>query len=134
MSILDNIVRRTRADVLQRRAQTPLAELKARCRDRASARDLLGAIRREPGTNGRRGGAIRIIAEVKKASPSKGVIRADFVPAALAQAYRDAGAQAVSVLTDTPFFQGSLDHLLSVRESVDLPILRKDFHVDPYQL
>jgi len=134
LSILDDIVHRTRADVLQRRAVAPLSALKARCRDRASARDLLGALRREPGTNGRRSGAIRIIAEVKKASPSKGVIRADFVPAALAQAYRDAGAQAISVLTDTPFFQGSLDHLVSVRETVDLPILRKDFHVDPYQL
>jgi indole-3-glycerol phosphate synthase len=134
MSILDDIVHRTRADVLQRRAQTPLAELKARCRDRAPARDILKALRRETGTVGRRSGAIRIIAEVKRASPSKGVIRDDFVPAALAQAYRDAGAQAISVLTDTPFFQGSLDHLVSVRETVDLPILRKDFHVDPYQL
>lgn len=134
MSILDDIVHRTRADLMQRRAQRPLSELKARCRDRAPARDLLGALRREPGTNGRRSGAIRVVAEVKKASPSKGVIRADFVPAALAQTYRDAGAQAISVLTDTPFFQGSLDHLVSVRETVDLPILRKDFHVDPYQL
>jgi indole-3-glycerol phosphate synthase len=134
MSILDDIVSRTRADVQQRRARTPLADLKARCRDRAPARDLLATLRREPGTPGRRSGRIRIIAEVKKASPSKGVIRADFAPAALAQAYRDAGAQAISVLTDEPFFQGSLDHLVSVRETVDLPILRKDFHVDPYQL
>jgi indole-3-glycerol phosphate synthase len=134
MSILDDIVHRTRADVLQRRAQTRLSELKARCRDGGSARDVLGALRRETGTTGRRSGAIRVIAEVKKASPSKGVIRADFVPAALAQAYRDAGAQAISVLTDTPFFQGGLDHLVSVRETVDLPILRKDFHVDSYQL
>jgi len=134
MSILDDIVCRTRTEVLRRREQTPLSELRARCRDRAPARDLAAALRREPGPNGRRSGAIRTIAEVKKASPSKGVIRSDLVPAALAQAYRDAGAQAISVLTDTPFFQGSLDHLVSVRASVELPILRKDFHVDPYQL
>jgi indole-3-glycerol phosphate synthase len=121
-------------DVLKRRAETSLAELKVRCRDRGPARDILGALRRETGTTGRRSGAIHVIAEVKKASPSKGVIRANFVPAALGQAYRDAGAHAISVLTDTPFFQGSLDHLVAVREAVDLPILRKDFHVDPYQL
>jgi indole-3-glycerol phosphate synthase len=134
MSILDDILHRTRADVLQRRAGTPLAELKARCRDLAPARDLCGALRREAGTAGRRAGPIRVIAEVKKASPSKGVIRADFAPAALAQAYRSAGAHAISVLTDAPFFQGSLDHLVAVRQAVEAPILRKDFHVDPYQI
>ena len=134
MSILDDILHRTRADVLDRRAQVPLAELKARCRDRPPTRDLLGALRRAGGQDGRRGGPIRLIAEVKKASPSKGVIRADFAPADLARAYALAGAHAISVLTDTPFFQGCLDHLRAIREAVDLPILRKDFHVDPYQL
>ncbi len=134
MSILDDILHRTRTDVLRRRAEAPLAELKARCRDCAATRDVLGALRREAETTGRRSGPIRVIAEVKKASPSKGVIRADFSPAALARAYRDAGARAISVLTDGPFFQGSLDHLVAVREAVDLPVLRKDFHVDPYQV
>jgi indole-3-glycerol phosphate synthase len=134
MSILDDILHRTRMDVLRRRAELPLAELKARCRDCAPPRDVRGALRREAATTGRRSGPIRVIAEVKKASPSKGVIRADFAPAALARAYRDAGAHAISVLTDGPFFQGSLDHLIAVREAVDLPVLRKDFHVDPYQV
>jgi indole-3-glycerol phosphate synthase len=134
MSILDDILQRTRADLLQRRAQTPLAALEARCRDRVPSRDFLGALRRDAGSDGRRSGRIRVIAEVKKASPSKGVIRADFVPVDLARAFARAGAHAISVLTDAPFFQGSLDHLRAVREAVDLPILRKDFHVDPYQL
>jgi indole-3-glycerol phosphate synthase len=134
MSILDDILHRTRMDVLRRRAEVPLTELKARCRDCAPTRDVLRALRREAATGGRRNGPIRVIAEVKKASPSKGVIRADFAPAALARAYRDAGAHAISVLTDGPFFQGSLDDLVTVREAVNLPVLRKDFHVDPYQL
>jgi indole-3-glycerol phosphate synthase len=134
MSILDDILHRTRTDVLRRRADTPLAELKVRCRNAGPTRDVLGALRRGAATAGRRGGPIRVIAEVKKASPSKGVIRADFSPEALARAYRDAGAHAVSVLTDGPFFQGSLEHLVAVREAVDLPVLRKDFHVDPYQV
>jgi indole-3-glycerol phosphate synthase len=134
MSILHDILQRTRADVLDRRARAPLAELKARCRDCPPARDFMGALRRERGTDGRRAGPIRVIAEVKKASPSKGVIRADFAPAELAHAYARAGAQAISVLTDEPFFQGSLEDLTAVRKAVDLPILRKDFHVDPYQL
>ncbi len=134
MSILDAILQRTRADVLDRRSRSPLSELQARCRDLPPTRDFLTAVRREGCREGRRSGAIRVVAEVKKASPSKGVIRADFVPADLARAYARAGAQAVSVLTDGPFFQGSLEHLAAVRQAVDLPILRKDFHVDPYQL
>lgn len=134
MGILDEILVRTGTDVERRRTQTPMAELRARCRDLPPARDFLGALRRESGRAGRRQGAIRAIAEVKKASPSRGVIRPDFDPAALARAYAEAGAVAVSVLTDGPFFQGSLAHLDIVRGAVDLPVLRKDFHVDPYQL
>jgi len=134
MSILDDILRRTRADLPERRAKRPLTELQARCRDLPPPRDFLGALRRPPGPPGRRSGPIRVIAEVKKASPSRGVIRPDFSPTDLAHAYRRAGARAISVLTDAPFFQGSLEHLRAVRESVDLPLLRKDFHVDPYQL
>jgi len=134
MSILDQILDRTRADVAERKARVPLAELRARCRDRAPARDFLGALRREPDVRSRRGGNIRVVAEVKKASPSRGVIRPDFDPPALARAYAAAGANAISVLTDAPFFQGDLSHLVAVRGTVTLPILRKDFHVDPYQL
>jgi indole-3-glycerol phosphate synthase len=134
MSFLDRILGQTRADLEARRRRVPLDELKARCRERRPPRDFLGAVRREPDETGRRRGPIRVIAEVKKASPSKGVIRPDFVPVDLAQAYAAAGAHAISVLTDAPFFQGSLEHLAAVRSVVDLPILRKDFHVDPYQL
>lgn len=134
MSILDQILDRTRADVQDRRARVPLVELQARCRDRAPARDFLGVLRRDPDVRARRRGAIRVIAEIKKGSPSRGVIRADFDPAALAGAYAAAGADAVSVLTDAPFFRGSLTHLVAVRDAVTLPILRKDFHVDAYQL
>jgi indole-3-glycerol phosphate synthase len=134
MSILDDILKRTRADLEDRRARAPLSEVKARCRDQTPPRNFFGAIRREAGQEGRRSGPIRVVAEVKKASPSRGVIRADFAPADLARAYARGGAHAISVLTDAPFFQGSLAHLTAVREAVDLPILRKDFHVDSYQL
>ncbi len=134
MGILDDILRRTRADVLDRRARVPLSELKGRCRDAPPPRDFAGALRRVVDNNGRRAGPIRVIAEVKKASPSKGVIRPDYAPADLARSYARAGAQAISVLTDASFFGGSLDHLVAVREAVNLPVLRKDFHVEAYQL
>ncbi len=134
MSILDDILARTRADLEARKSRVPLSELRARCQDWKPARDVLGVLRREGNAGRRRSGQIRLVAEVKKASPSKGVIRADFAPADLARAYMRAGADAISVLTDEPFFQGSLDHLMAVRDAVDLPVLRKDFHVDAYQL
>jgi indole-3-glycerol phosphate synthase len=134
MSILDQILDRTRADVQERRVRVPLVELQAHCRDRAPARDFPGALRRDPDVRARRRGGIRIIAEIKKASPSRGVIRPDFDPPALARGYAAAGANAISVLTDAPFFQGDLAHLVAVRGAVTLPILRKDFHIDPYQL
>lgn len=134
MSILEDILQRTRADVMDRCAQRPLSELEGRCRACRPARDFVRALRRQVGINGRRAGHIRVIAEVKKASPSKGVIRLDFAPADLARAYARAGAHAISVLTDEPFFQGSLEHLVAVREAVELPVLRKDFHVDSYQI
>ena len=117
-----------------RQAQASLVELQARCRDRAPARSFLRALKRESGAPGRRQGPIRVVAEIKKASPSRGLIRPDFNPVALARAYAAMGANAVSVLTDSPFFQGSLAHLVAVREAVELPVLRKDFHIDAYQL
>ena len=143
MSLLEKILSRTRADLEERRTRIALDDLRARCRDQRPVRDFLGAVHRErvaggaagvPPPSQRRGGRIRVIAEVKRASPSKGVIRPDFDPVALAVAYADAGADALSVLTDAPFFQGSLEQLTTVRSRVGLPILRKDFHVDPYQI
>jgi indole-3-glycerol phosphate synthase len=134
VTILDRILERTRVDVAAREAAVPLAALEARCRALPPPRDFAGAVRRPDGMGARRAGNIRVIAECKKGSPSRGVIRADFRPADLARAYAAAGASAISVLTDGPFFQGSLEDLAAVRAAVELPILRKDFHVAPYQL
>ncbi len=133
-NILEQILARTRADVRERQARIPLAELRARCQAQRPARDFRAALRRPAGPEARRTGPIRVVAEVKKASPSKGVIRPDFAPVELATCYAAAGATAISVLTDAPFFQGNLAHLAAVRRVVDLPLLRKDFHVEPYQL
>ena len=134
MHILERILQRTRADVLERRVRVSLDELRTRCRDLPAPRDFLAALRRAPASAARRQGPIRVVAEAKKASPSRGLIRPDFDPAALARAYAGAGASAVSVLTDAPFFQGSLDDLTAVRRAVEIPVLRKDFHLEAYQL
>ncbi len=91
-------------------------------------RNFFAAITRKPT------GLVNVIAEVKKASPSAGVIRADFDPVAIAKAYHNAGADALSVLTDEKYFSGHLSYLQRVREAVPLPILRKDFMIDPYQV
>lgn len=123
--ILDDIVRLKRADLAAAQACVPVAELRQRPLFQAPRRDFAGALRSR-----RRA----IIAEVKKASPSKGVIRADFDPVAIAMAYERGGATAVSVLTEERHFAGHLDHLAAVRAQVDLPLLRKDFIFDAYQL
>jgi len=99
--------------------------LRRQAADAPPARDFYAALARP--------GPIRLIAEVKKASPSKGVIRADFQPVHIAEVYRQHGATCISVLTDGPYFQGSLEHLRRVRAAVDLPLLRKDFVIDAYQ-
>jgi indole-3-glycerol phosphate synthase len=133
MTILDRILERTRAEVERRKVRTPLARLEAACAAAPPPRDFAAAIRRAAAAP-RRQGPIRIIAEVKKASPSRGVIREDFDPVALAQDYAKAGARGISVLTDAPFFHGSLQDLAAVRAAVALPVLRKDFHLEAYQL
>jgi indole-3-glycerol phosphate synthase len=129
MTILDQILADTRALVLRRKTEVPVAALEARSAFRAPTLSLARALRRD-----RRDQPPAIIAEIKKASPSKGVIAPDFHPIDTARAYKQAGATAISVLTEPTHFQGSLDVLAKVRHAADLPLLRKDFIVDPYQL
>lgn len=133
--ILERILEVKRGEVEALRSKVPLAELARRGADqpppRGFARALDPTVPLSPGEAPR---AHRVIAEVKKASPSKGVIRADFDPVAIARAYARGGASALSILTDEKHFQGNLEHLRSARGVVDLPILRKDFIIDPYQI
>ena len=123
--ILDDIVRDKRADLPHAKARRSLPELQQRPLFRMARHDLREAL----GTRRR-----AIIAEVKKASPSKGVIRADFHPVHVATAYATNGAAAISVLTEERYFQGHLDYLAAIRAAVSVPLLRKDFLFDPYQL
>jgi indole-3-glycerol phosphate synthase len=124
-TILDTIVESKRREIAEAKARVPEAELERRVRDLPPPRDFEGNLRR-PG--------MQIIAEVKKASPSAGVIRADFDPLAIANAYERHGAACISVLTDAPFFQGDLKYLATIRAEVALPLLRKDFILERYQL
>src|SRR5437870_11248378 len=127
MSVLDEIVANTRAEVARRRSSIPQGTLERQCGAALPARDFEGALRPSPGT-------VRLIAEVKKASPSRGVLARDLDPVALATAYATHGAHAISVLTDEKYFQGSLGDLKAVRAAVDVPLLRKVFTIDEYQL
>jgi indole-3-glycerol phosphate synthase len=124
-TILDRIVATKREEIAAARARVGEAELERRIAGLPPARDFRGELMR---------GGVRVIAEVKKASPSAGVIRADFDPVAIARAYAANGAACISVLTDEPYFQGSLRYLERVREAVGIPLLRKDFILDRYQL
>ena len=126
--ILDTIIEHKKAEVAKRKAAISQVELKARVTDSPLPRDFAAKLTRNTV------GLPAVIAEVKKASPSKGLIRADFDPVNIARAYHSGGAAAISVLTDEEFFQGSLSYLTKVREVVDLPVLRKDFIIDQYQL
>ena len=128
-NILQRILARKREEVDERRARMPLTELRARIADASPARGFADALR----TRIERGEPA-VIAEVKKASPSKGVIRAEFDPAAIARRYEAGGAACLSVLTDVDFFQGADEYLVAAREACTLPVLRKDFVVDEYQL
>lgn len=127
MPILEDIVRDKHAEVDRRRRATPRRELEARCRDLAPPRDFEAALRPRPGS-------ARVIAEVKRASPSRGILATDWDPVGLATAYARHGADAISVLTDEKYFRGSLNLLGAIRARVDLPLLRKDFTIDEYQL
>ena len=125
-SILDEIVATKRREVLEAKKRMPIEELEAQAAEAPPARDFRAALEGP--------GPIRLIAEVKKASPSAGVIRADFDPVAIARIYQAHGADCLSVLTDVPYFQGHLSYLARVRASVAIPILRKDFLIDEYQV
>ena len=127
--ILDKIVAVKRQEVAAALARKPLAAMRADAESRVLTRDFVGAMRAKIAA-----GLPAVIAEVKKASPSKGVLRADLIPADIAQSYAEHGAACLSVLTDQQFFQGSVDYLKQARASCDLPVLRKDFMVDPYQV
>jgi indole-3-glycerol phosphate synthase len=126
--ILARILDWKRQEVARARQTLPLAELRQRCKTLPATRGLRQALQAQPDQ------APRIIAEIKKASPSAGLIRADFDPIAIAEIYERHGAAAISVLTDSKFFQGELRFLTTVRQHVQVPLLRKDFVVDPYQL
>lgn len=112
---------------MRRRAETPLGELASRCRALGPTRDFTAALTPSPG-------GVRLLAEVKKASPSRGVLTPTFDPVGLATTYAQHGAAAISVLTDAKYFQGSLDLLAAVQTAVTVPLLRKDFTLDEYQL
>ena len=127
--ILDKIVAVKREEVAAALKQKPLAVVRADAESRVLTRDFEGAMRAKIDA-----GQAAVIAEIKKASPSKGVLRAEFIPADIAQSYAEFGAACLSVLTDKQFFQGSVDYLKQARASCDLPVLRKDFMIDAYQV
>jgi indole-3-glycerol phosphate synthase len=125
-TVLDKIVATKRQEIAAAKQRLPGAELSRRLADAPPVRDFFGALAKK--------GPIRLIAEVKKASPSAGVIRRDFDPVAIARIYEQHGASCISVLTDETYFQGRLEYLEQVRSAVSLPVLRKDFILDSYQL
>ncbi len=127
--ILDKIVAAKLQEVAAAKTRKSLELVRADAESRVLTRDFVGAIRAKIAA-----GKPAVIAEIKKASPSQGVIREDFIPADIAQSYAEFGAACLSVLTDAEFFQGSADYLKQARASCQLPVLRKDFMVDAYQI
>ncbi|WP_332776919.1 indole-3-glycerol phosphate synthase TrpC [Polaromonas sp.] len=127
--ILNQIIAVKREEIAAALKRKPLAAMREDAESRVLTRDFVGALRTKIAA-----GQPAVIAEIKKASPSKGVLRADFIPADIAQSYAEHGAACLSVLTDKQFFQGSVDYLKQARASCDLPVLRKDFMVDAYQV
>ena len=126
-NILEEIVWQKETEVAQWRDRVPLADLQKQVQTQPAPRDFVGALKQAKTQPA-------LIAEVKKASPSKGVIRADFDPVAIAQSYAQAGAACLSVLTDEKFFQGSFENLQRVRDTVEIPLLCKEFVIYPYQI
>jgi indole-3-glycerol phosphate synthase len=128
-NILDKIVAVKHEEIAAAKKKKPLEAVREDALSRVLTRDFEGALRAKLAA-----GQAAVIAEIKKASPSKGVLREEFIPADIAQSYAEHGAACLSVLTDRQFFQGSTDALKQARASCDLPVLRKDFIVDPYQV
>jgi indole-3-glycerol phosphate synthase len=126
MSVLDEIVATKRREIEAAKIARPEAEVRGAAESALPPRDFFNALAA--------GGPIKLIAEVKKASPSAGVIRADFQPVEIAKIYEQHGATCLSVLTDEPYFQGKLEYLRDIRKTVSLPVLRKDFILDTYQI
>jgi indole-3-glycerol phosphate synthase len=127
--ILRRILATKRKEIEAARVSLPLAEVERRARSQPAPRDFAGALRAKFAT-----GRPAVIAEIKRASPSKGLLREHFDPAAIARSYAAAGAACLSVLTDREYFQGAPEHLAQARAACDLPVLRKDFVVEPYQV
>jgi indole-3-glycerol phosphate synthase len=128
-TILRQIIARKHEEIALRQGRSSIAELRSRAGEQAPARGFVRALARRIEKD-----EAAVIAEIKKASPSKGVIRADFDPVAIARSYEAAGAACLSVLTDVDFFQGADLYLQQAREATSLPVIRKDFLVDPYQI
>ena len=124
--ILDEIIAHKKEELVETKRRVPFSELKAKTAGAGPVRGFERALSE--------GGAIRLIAEVKKASPSKGVIREDFNPVEIAKIYAGSGAACLSVLTESRYFQGKLEYLGDIRKAVGLPLLRKDFIIDEYQI
>jgi indole-3-glycerol phosphate synthase len=127
--ILKRIVARKHAEIAERQVRVSMAQLRERSRTAGTCRGFVRAVNQRIGLS-----QVAVIAEVKKASPSKGILRDSFDPAAIAASYSAGGATCLSVLTDADFFQGSEAALMEVRAACTLPVLRKDFIVDPYQV
>lgn len=127
--ILQKILESKRAEVAAARQAVPLSAVTEAARHAAPVRDFTAAIRSRV-----QAGQAAVIAEIKKASPSRGVIRADFYPAEIAASYAAGGAACLSVLTDRDYFQGAPEYLVAARQACALPVLRKDFMIDPYQV
>jgi indole-3-glycerol phosphate synthase len=127
--ILNRILTRKVQEIEQRQSQRSLVELKQALDTASPARGFTGSLQNRLQQN-----MPAVIAEIKKASPSKGVMREDFNPSEIARSYQQGGAACLSVLTDVDFFQGSDDYLIAARDACELPVIRKDFIIDPYQV